>query len=155
MCSNILKNPILDSCGHSFCKNCLSNNWQRKCPISNSIIKYQIPNLTLRSFLSCLILTCDYCSEKIKVEKIIHHDIICKLKKDEKKTKQNIINGVLKYYEDKSKLKEKVRFLEKKLWLEKISFGKKKWRKKDNYSWGIKENNWGNHWGAKKKFKNQ
>lgn len=139
ICSNLLKNPILDSCGHSFCKNCISNNWQKNCPISNSIIKYQIPNLILRNFLSSLIFTCEICSEKLKAEKIIHHDLICKLKKNKKKSKIDIIKEILKFYENKSEFEKKIKSLEDKLKFEKFNSGKNIWKKKNNYQWVVKK----------------
>ena len=47
----ILKNPIMDECGHSFCKNCIEK--KKECPISSK--KIEISNLIKNSLISKMV----------------------------------------------------------------------------------------------------
>ncbi|XP_029556657.1 zinc-binding protein A33 isoform X1 [Salmo trutta] len=53
VCGEIFKRPLILSCGHSFCKECLEKTWKkttsRGCPLCRSTSSMELPNLALKN----------------------------------------------------------------------------------------------------------
>uniref|UniRef100_A0A3B4WRZ9 RING-type domain-containing protein n=1 Tax=Seriola lalandi dorsalis TaxID=1841481 RepID=A0A3B4WRZ9_SERLL len=58
VCQDIFKNPVILSCSHSFCKDCLQSWWREKplqeCPVCKRRSSKSDPPLRGRSLLSSL-----------------------------------------------------------------------------------------------------
>ena len=108
LCLSIYQDPVLDKCGHTFCKNCVTQLQKNdnKCPISRKIIKEFFPNSILKDIISNLDLICDDCGEICNIKDKKKHEIICDFKKN-CFTKEKVIDEYMKLYCDTKILGEK------------------------------------------------
>ena len=110
ICLDIFINPVIDKCGHTFCKECILNhlNHNLLCPLSKQSIGkndfYQ--NLFLNRLLDKFKFDCEICNENILYSKLTKHKKLCILKK---KNKDELISEIFELK------KEKKIFLIKKL----------------------------------------
>ena len=53
ICLDIFKNPLIDNCGHTFCKKCIEKFLlnDKNCPFSKNLIKNLFPNLILKNLI--------------------------------------------------------------------------------------------------------
>ncbi|XP_047203918.1 nuclear factor 7, ovary-like [Girardinichthys multiradiatus] len=135
VCQDIFKDPVLLSCSHSFCKECLKNWWREKpvqeCPVcKRRSSKYQPPcNLALKNLCETFLQqrdqrsSEDLCSlhfEKLKLFCLDHQQPVCLVCRDsEKHTKHRFrpINEAAQQH--KKNLQETLEPLKKNLELRK------------------------------------
>ncbi|XP_047437850.1 nuclear factor 7, ovary-like [Mugil cephalus] len=102
ICHEVFRDPVILSCCHSFCKNCLDNWWRekqlRECPIckSTSGRKHPLCNLALKNLCEALLMErahkastvseplCSLHSEKLKLFCLDHQQPICLICRDSK-----------------------------------------------------------------------
>ncbi|XP_065806017.1 E3 ubiquitin-protein ligase TRIM39-like [Labrus bergylta] len=92
VCLNIFKDPVILSCSHSFCRECLQDSWKEKenkeCPVckrrqSNDLLH---PNFTLKNLCESFVQErdqrasedlCSLHSEKLKLFCLDHQEPVC------------------------------------------------------------------------------
>uniref|UniRef100_A0A8C9Z3L8 RING-type domain-containing protein n=1 Tax=Sander lucioperca TaxID=283035 RepID=A0A8C9Z3L8_SANLU len=92
ICHEIFKDPVLLSCSHSFCKECLQSWWEEKpvkeCPVCKAISSREEPplNLALKNLCESFLLErdqrssealCSLHSEKLKLFCLDHQQPVC------------------------------------------------------------------------------
>ncbi|XP_039652389.1 E3 ubiquitin-protein ligase TRIM39-like [Perca fluviatilis] len=91
VCHNVFRNPVVLSCSHSFCKDCLQSWWTEKptqeCPICKKRSLYEPPcNLVLKNLCEAFLLErdqrasealCSLHSEKLKLFCLDHQQPVC------------------------------------------------------------------------------
>ncbi|XP_029371145.1 zinc-binding protein A33-like [Echeneis naucrates] len=97
ICQDIYREPVLLSCSHSFCKNCLKNWWkassERQCPYCMRRSSRDDPpvSLVLRNLCEAFLQQCDhnpsedFCrqhSEKLKLFCVDHQQPVCLVCRD-------------------------------------------------------------------------
>ncbi len=68
ICLNLMRDSVIDECGHSFCEECIYKSYYNKkiCPCTNlKISDTFIPNLTVRKIVQELKMVCDCCDQEI------------------------------------------------------------------------------------------
>lgn len=115
LCLNIFSNPVLDKCGHSFCKICIKDYLKIKntCPISNNVIKKLFTNRTLNEIISEIKYICEICKKSFAKENLIKHSIKCEIQKN-KYSKKIMIQKYYETYLEREKIKKQIFNLEKK-----------------------------------------
>ncbi|XP_027881692.1 nuclear factor 7, brain-like [Xiphophorus couchianus] len=135
VCYNIFKDPVLLSCSHSFCKECLKNWWRekpvRECPVCKAILFTSDPpcNLALKNLCESFLQQreqrasedlCSLHSEKLKLFCLDHQQPVCLVCRDsEKHTKHRFRPIDEAAQQHKKKLQETLEPLKKKLELRK------------------------------------
>ncbi|XP_047438228.1 nuclear factor 7, ovary-like [Mugil cephalus] len=101
ICHEIFRDPVILSCSHSFCKNCLFRQWRekqlRECPICKSTSGRKHPpiNLALKNLCETLLEgsqkasiksepLCSLHSEKLKLFCLDHNKPVCVICRDSK-----------------------------------------------------------------------
>ncbi|KAM7006198.1 zinc-binding protein A33-like [Tautogolabrus adspersus] len=101
VCQDIFKDPVVLSCSHSFCKDCLQRWWREKiineCPVCKEVSLLSDPprNLALRNLSEAFLLErdqkasesealCSLHSEKIRLFCLDHQDPVCVVCRDSK-----------------------------------------------------------------------
>ncbi|XP_049434559.1 nuclear factor 7, brain-like [Epinephelus fuscoguttatus] len=99
VCQDIFKDPVVLSCSHSFCKDCLQKWWEGKqiqeCPVCKRKTSRSQPpgNLALRNLCETFLLTrdrkaaktvCSLHSEKLKLFCLDHQQPVCVVCRDSK-----------------------------------------------------------------------
>uniref|UniRef100_A0A3B4XKW0 RING-type domain-containing protein n=1 Tax=Seriola lalandi dorsalis TaxID=1841481 RepID=A0A3B4XKW0_SERLL len=55
ICLDVFTDPVTTSCGHNFCKNCITTHWdisdRCQCPMCNKVFKRR-PKLHINTFIS-------------------------------------------------------------------------------------------------------
>ena len=112
ICLLIFRNPVIDTCGHTFCKSCLIKWLQknRKCPQSRKRVENFFPNLLIKDLVSNLILICKECKEEFKIKNKNYHKLICKFKKNDF-TKEMVIKEYFKLFDKYKLLTEKIEII--------------------------------------------
>ncbi|XP_034724913.1 E3 ubiquitin-protein ligase TRIM39-like [Etheostoma cragini] len=91
VCHDVFRDPVLLSCSHSFCKDCLQRWWTKRptqeCPICKKISLYEPPrNLVLKTLCEAFLLErdqrasealCSLHSEKLKLFCLDHQQPVC------------------------------------------------------------------------------
>ncbi|XP_078105604.1 nuclear factor 7, ovary-like [Sander vitreus] len=91
VCHDVFRNPVLLSCSHSFCKDCLQSWWTEKptqeCPVCKKRALYEPPcNLVLKNLCEAFLLErdqrasealCSLHSEKLKLFCLDHQQPVC------------------------------------------------------------------------------
>ncbi|KAK2861640.1 hypothetical protein Q5P01_001173 [Channa striata] len=95
VCQDIFKDPVLLTCSHSFCKNCVQTWWRRKqtneCPVCKTVSQKNDPprNLALKNLCEAFLLDrdqrssaasedlCSLHSEKLKLFCLDHEQPVC------------------------------------------------------------------------------
>uniref|UniRef100_A0A3B4YG23 RING-type domain-containing protein n=1 Tax=Seriola lalandi dorsalis TaxID=1841481 RepID=A0A3B4YG23_SERLL len=87
VCHEVFRDPVVLSCSHSFCKDCLQSWWREKpdrpCPVCKRTSKYEPPcNLVLKNLCEAFLqereqrsseALCSLHSEKLKLFCLDHH----------------------------------------------------------------------------------
>ncbi|XP_059213210.1 E3 ubiquitin-protein ligase TRIM35-like [Centropristis striata] len=130
VCRDIFKDPVILSCSHSFCKDCLQSWWKEKqtkeCPVCKRRSKGRPPrNLALKNLCESFLqerdqraseALCSLHSEKLKLFCLDHQQPVCHICRDsEKHTNHKFrpINEAAQQH--KKKLQETLEPLKKKL----------------------------------------
>ncbi|XP_039652944.1 nuclear factor 7, brain-like [Perca fluviatilis] len=97
VCHDVFKNPVLLTCSHSFCKDCLQSWWRQKqapeCPVCKTTSSNSNPpcNLALRNLCEAFLLErdqrasealCSLHSEKLKLFCLDHQQPVCLICRD-------------------------------------------------------------------------
>ncbi|XP_039652390.1 zinc-binding protein A33-like [Perca fluviatilis] len=96
VCHDVFRDPVVLSCSHSFCKDCLQSWWTEKptqeCPICKKISLYEPPcNLVLKNLCEAFLLErdqraseglCSLHSEKLKLFCLEHQQPVCVVCRD-------------------------------------------------------------------------
>ena len=81
ICFDILIDPVIDKCGHTFCKKCIKNHLKNNllCPFSKlEIGKNDLyRNLILKNILDENNFKCEFCKKRILYKKLKNHKKIC------------------------------------------------------------------------------
>ncbi|KAK2861643.1 hypothetical protein Q5P01_001176 [Channa striata] len=95
VCQDIFKDPVLLTCSHSFCKNCVQTWWRKKktneCPVCKTVSQKNDPpiNLALKNLCEAFLLDrdqrssaasedlCSLHSEKLKLFCLDHEQPVC------------------------------------------------------------------------------
>uniref|UniRef100_A0A3B5LHZ8 RING-type domain-containing protein n=1 Tax=Xiphophorus couchianus TaxID=32473 RepID=A0A3B5LHZ8_9TELE len=100
VCQDVFKDPVVLSCSHSFCKECLKNWWRekpaRECPVCKTISFTKDPpvSLTLKRLCELFLQQrnqnvseslCSLHSEKLKLFCLDHLEPICSICRDSEK----------------------------------------------------------------------
>ncbi|XP_030274914.1 nuclear factor 7, ovary-like [Sparus aurata] len=103
VCQDVYQDPVLLSCSHSFCRDCLQNWWRRKrtqeCPVCRRRSSRSEPpcNLILKNLCESFLLTgnqrasaeseavCSLHSEKLRLFCLDHQQPVCVVCRDSKK----------------------------------------------------------------------
>ncbi|XP_059211853.1 nuclear factor 7, ovary-like [Centropristis striata] len=130
VCRDIFKDPVVLSCSHSFCKDCLQSWWTGKqtkeCPVCKRKSKGHPPcNLVLKnlceSFLQQRVqraseALCSLHSEKLKLFCLDHHQPVCLICRDSEKHSNHRFRPLDEVVQKiKKKLQETLEPLKKKL----------------------------------------
>uniref|UniRef100_A0A3B5MHK0 RING-type domain-containing protein n=1 Tax=Xiphophorus couchianus TaxID=32473 RepID=A0A3B5MHK0_9TELE len=100
VCQDVFKDPVVLSCSHSFCKECLKNWWRekpaRECPVCKTrvVTEDRPSNLVLNNLCETFLVPrdqrdseglCSLHSEKLKLFCLDHLEPICSICRDSKK----------------------------------------------------------------------
>ncbi|XP_038549881.1 nuclear factor 7, brain-like [Micropterus salmoides] len=100
VCQDVFRDPVLLSCSHSFCKDCLMNWWRQKqareCPVCKKRSSREDPpcNLVLKNLCEAFFLErdqrasealCSLHSEKLKLFCLDHQQPVCVVCRDSEK----------------------------------------------------------------------
>ncbi|XP_038152613.1 tripartite motif-containing protein 35-like [Cyprinodon tularosa] len=135
VCQDIFKDPVVLSCSHSFCKECLKNLWKEKpvkeCPVCKTISLTLNPpcNLVLKNLCETFLQQreqrasedlCSLHSEKLRLFCLDHQQPVCLICRDsEKHTKHRFRPIDEAAQQHKKKLQETLEPLKEKLELRK------------------------------------
>ncbi|KAM4583347.1 E3 ubiquitin-protein ligase TRIM35-like [Fundulus diaphanus] len=135
VCQDIFKDPVLLSCSHSFCKECLKNWWREKaaqeCPVCKTVSFTKDPpcNLVLKNLCETFLQQrdqrasedlCSLHSEKLKLFCLDHQQPVCLVCRDsEKHTKHRFRPMDEAAQQRKENLQETLEHLKKNLELRK------------------------------------
>uniref|UniRef100_A0A3B3ZW40 Tripartite motif containing 35-28 n=1 Tax=Periophthalmus magnuspinnatus TaxID=409849 RepID=A0A3B3ZW40_9GOBI len=102
ICYRVFRGPVLLSCSHSFCRECLKTWWEEKpfrpCPICNRRSSREDPpqNLALKNlcldFEKSSIVVCSKHSEKLKLYCFNHQQPVCLVCRDFFQNQSNVNN---------------------------------------------------------------
>ncbi|KAM4741027.1 E3 ubiquitin-protein ligase TRIM39-like [Anableps anableps] len=135
VCQDVFKDPVLLSCCHSFCKECLKNWWRekpaRECPVCKTICFTKDPpcNLALRRLCETFLEQrdqraseglCSLHSEKLKLFCLDHQQPVCLVCRDSEKHTNHRFRPIDEVAQQhKKNLQETLEPLKKKLELRK------------------------------------
>ncbi|XP_028431773.1 E3 ubiquitin-protein ligase TRIM17-like [Perca flavescens] len=99
VCHDVFRDPVLLSCSHSFCKDCLKSWWTekptRECPVCKKRSLYEPPcNLALKNLCESFLqerdqraseALCSLHSEKLKLFCLDHQQPVCVVCRDSEK----------------------------------------------------------------------
>ncbi|XP_047204509.1 nuclear factor 7, brain-like [Girardinichthys multiradiatus] len=109
VCQDIFKDPVLLSCSHSFCKECLKNWWREKpvqeCPVCKRRSSKGLPplNLALKNLCETFLQQrdqrssedlCSLHSEKLKLFCLDHQQPVCLVCRDSEKHTKHIFRPI-------------------------------------------------------------
>ncbi|XP_039647708.1 E3 ubiquitin-protein ligase TRIM39-like [Perca fluviatilis] len=131
VCHEVFRDPVLLSCSHSFCKDCLKSWWREKqaqeCPVCRKRSKRTEPsrNLELKKLCESFLQQrdqraseglCSLHSEKLKLFCLDHQQPVCLVCRDSEKHTDHIIRPIDEAArQHKKKLQETLEPLKKKL----------------------------------------
>ncbi|XP_054906131.1 nuclear factor 7, ovary-like [Poeciliopsis prolifica] len=132
VCQDVFKDPLVLTCSHSFCKECLENWWRekpaRECPVCKRRSSRSDPPLNLvlknlcETFLQQRVLEdlCSLHSEKLKLFCLNHQQPVCLVCRDSKKHTNHRFRPIDEAAQDhRENLKTSLEPLKKKLELRK------------------------------------
>ncbi|XP_036007515.1 nuclear factor 7, ovary-like [Fundulus heteroclitus] len=135
VCQDVFKDPVLLSCSHSFCKECLKNWWREKpaqeCPVCKTISFTKDPpcNLVLKNLCETFLQQrdqrasedlCSLHSEKLKLFCLDHQQPVCLVCRDSEKHTNHRFRPIDEAAEDhKKNLQKTLKPLKKNLELRK------------------------------------
>ncbi|XP_067442437.1 E3 ubiquitin-protein ligase TRIM39-like [Thunnus thynnus] len=143
VCYDIFKDPVVLTCSHSFCKDCLQRWWRAKqvqeCPVCKTVSGSNNPprNLALKNLCEAFLLKrdqrastgsedlCSLHSEKLKLFCLDHQQPVCVVCRDSKIHNNHRFRPIDEAAQDhKEELQKSLKPLKEKLWLFKEVKGK-------------------------------
>ncbi|KAL4007766.1 hypothetical protein ACER0C_001618 [Sarotherodon galilaeus] len=130
VCQEVFKDPVILSCSHSFCKDCLKRWWRKKrtreCPVCKKISLYEPPlNLALKNLCELFLqerdqralkALCSLHSEKLKLFCLDHQQPVCVVCRDSEKHTNHRFRPIDEAAQQhKKELQETLKPLKKKL----------------------------------------
>ncbi|XP_039653260.1 nuclear factor 7, ovary-like isoform X2 [Perca fluviatilis] len=129
VCHDVFRDPVVLSCSHSFCKDCLKSWWTEKptqeCPVCKKRSLYEPPcNLVLKNLCESFLLErdqrasealCSLHSEKLKLFCLDHQQPVCVVCRDSEKHSSHRFRTIGKAARRKKKLQETLESLKEKL----------------------------------------
>ncbi|KAM9361360.1 uncharacterized protein ABDE67_022417 [Symphorus nematophorus] len=131
VCHEIFKEPVVLTCSHSFCKDCLKSWWRQKqaceCPVCKTVSPKKNPpcNLVLKNLCETFLLEreqrdsedlCSLHSEKLKLFCLDHQQPVCVVCRDSQKHTDHTFRPIDEAAEEhKKELQETLEPLKKKL----------------------------------------
>ncbi|XP_067360784.1 nuclear factor 7, ovary-like [Channa argus] len=134
VCQDIFNDPVLLTCSHSFCKDCVQTWWRgkqtNKCPICNAVSKSNQPpsNLNLKNLCEYFLMErdqkssagsedlCSLHSEKLKLFCLDHVQPVCVVCRDSKTHTGHKFRPVNEVAQDhKEELRKSLKHLQEKL----------------------------------------
>ncbi|XP_069025628.1 zinc-binding protein A33-like [Embiotoca jacksoni] len=134
VCQDVFKDPVVLSCSHSFCKECLQRWWREKptqeCPVCKTRSSKRNPpcNLVLKNLCETIFLEreqkasteseplCSLHSEKLKLFCLDHQQLVCVVCRDSKTHSDHRLRPIAEAAEDhRAKLQESLKPLQDKL----------------------------------------
>ncbi|XP_039639093.1 nuclear factor 7, brain-like [Perca fluviatilis] len=138
VCHEVFRDPVLLSCSHSFCKDCLKTWWREKqaqeCPVCRKRSKRPEPprNLELKKLCESFVQQrdqraseglCSLHSEKLKLFCMDHQQPVCLVCRDSQKHSNHIIRPIDEAArQHKRELQETLKPLKKKIKKVKVKF---------------------------------
>ncbi|XP_038157723.1 nuclear factor 7, brain-like isoform X2 [Cyprinodon tularosa] len=135
VCQDVFKDPVVLSCSHSFCKECLKNWWREKpgkeCPVCKRRSSREYPpfNLALKNLCETFLQQreqrasedlCSLHSEKLRLFCLDHQQPVCLICRDSEKHAEHRFRPIDEAAQQhKKKLQETLEALKKKLELRK------------------------------------
>ncbi|XP_038137731.1 tripartite motif-containing protein 35-like [Cyprinodon tularosa] len=133
VCQDVFKDPVVLSCSHSFCKNCMKNCWRNKpvkeCPVCKTICLTPNPpcNLVLKNLCETFLQQreqrasedlCSLHSEKLRLFCLDHQQPVCLICRDSEKHSSHSFTPIDEAAEDiRMNLRSSLETLMKKLGL--------------------------------------
>uniref|UniRef100_A0A8D0A005 Tripartite motif containing 35 n=1 Tax=Sander lucioperca TaxID=283035 RepID=A0A8D0A005_SANLU len=130
VCHDVFRDPVVLSCSHSFCKDCLQSWWTEKptqeCPVCKKRSLYEPPcNLVLKNLCESFLLErdqrtsetlCSLHSEKLKLFCLDHQQPVCVVCRDSEKHSNHRFRPIDEAArQHKKKLQETLESLKEKL----------------------------------------
>ncbi|XP_028431772.1 nuclear factor 7, brain-like [Perca flavescens] len=129
ICHDVFRDPVVLSCSHSFCKDCLKSWWTEKptqeCPVCKKRSLYEPTcNLVLKNLCESFLLErdqrasdtlCSLHSEKLKLFCLDHQQPVCVVCRDSEKHSSHRFRPIGKAAKRKKKLQETLESLKEKL----------------------------------------
>ncbi|XP_078105625.1 nuclear factor 7, brain-like [Sander vitreus] len=129
ICHEVFRDPVVLSCSHSFCKDCLQSWWTEKptqeCPVCKKRSLYEPPcNLVLKNLCESFLLErdqrasetlCSLHAEKLKLFCLDHQQPVCVVCRDSKNYSSHRFRPIGKAAKRKKKLQETLESLKEKL----------------------------------------
>ena len=141
ICLDFFKKPILDKCGHSYCKSCFLAWLSKsdKCPMSLKKINDNFSsNLILKELIDTMILKCKKCDKKILLIDLDNHDFYCDLEKMKKNLK-NVNNQIGNLNIKKDLIEKNIEFLKNEMGINKKIENNKRGSFFGKFFWGNKK----------------
>ncbi|CAJ1073165.1 nuclear factor 7%2C ovary-like [Xyrichtys novacula] len=90
VCSEVFRDPVILSCSHSFCRDCLQDWWKTKeeqrCPVCGSWSSkgHLLPNITLKKLCESFLQEglCTLHLQKLKFFCLDHQELVCEVCRD-------------------------------------------------------------------------
>ncbi|XP_041639600.1 zinc-binding protein A33-like [Cheilinus undulatus] len=132
ICCNIFRDPVVLSCSHSFCKDCLQRWWrnkhERECPVCKTVSSSAKPpvSVVLKSLCEAFLLEkgkkphnedlCTLHSEKLKLFCLDHQQLVCLICRDSETHSNHTFRPISEAVEQqKQKLQETLNPLKERL----------------------------------------
>ncbi|XP_063325041.1 nuclear factor 7, ovary-like [Pelmatolapia mariae] len=129
VCQEVFRDPVLLSCSHSFCKDCLKRWWRdrptHECPVCKEISVYDPPlNRALMNLCESFLQEtdqrasedlCSLHSEKLKLFCLDHQQPVCVVCRDSEKHTKHKLRPIEAARQHKKELQETLESLKKKL----------------------------------------
>ncbi|KAM9361799.1 E3 ubiquitin-protein ligase TRIM39-like [Symphorus nematophorus] len=131
VCHDVFRDPVVLSCSHSSCKDCLQSWWRQKqtqeCPVCKTVSSKRHPpcNLVLKNLCEAFLLEkdqrsskdlCSLHSEKLRLFCVDHQQPVCLICRDSKKHSDHRFRPIDEAaQEHKQKLQKSLKPLKKKL----------------------------------------
>lgn len=60
LCNRVFKDPVIVSCGHTYCRRCVNNHSEGTCPVDNQKLNIVVANIAVSEQVGELVIHCKY-----------------------------------------------------------------------------------------------